>query len=146
MRDERYLSLDKCDVIKVTMMLCVMFYHCICLWSGGNWFVERPAESSKFLEILCAFFNTFHIYVFAFVSGYIFYFLKYEKLRYNNFINDICSRAKRLLLPYAVTSIFWVIPFYVYFFDTDAKQIFLRFGLATSPNQLWFLVMLFVPK
>lgn len=141
---KHFLTLEKCDIIKVSMMLCVMFYHCISLWSSEGWFNQPPAESSKFLEIICAFLNTFHIYVFAFVSGYLFYFLKYEKKRYKNYLSDIGHRAKRLLIPYAVTSLFWVIPFYVYFFDADFKQVLLKFVLATAPNQLWFLIMIFV--
>ena len=138
------LDLKKCDVIKVFMMLCVMFYHCICLWSGETWFNQPPANESKVLEVLCAFLNTFHIYVFAFVSGYLFRYLKFEKKRYNSLLKGSVHRAKRLLIPYVIVSIVWVIPFSVYYFKTSFIDVLKKFGLAMAPNQLWFLVMIFV--
>lgn len=138
------LQLEQCDVIKVIMMLCVMFYHCICLWSKGGWFNQPPAQSSQVLAYLCALFNSFHIYVFAFISGYLFYYLKYEKMRYTSFSKDILHRAKRLLIPYLFASLCWAIPFYVYYFSATPMQIIKDFALAVSPNQLWFLVMIFV--
>ncbi len=144
MENKKILDLNKCDVIKVFMMLCVMFYHCICLWNGGEWFNQPPAEESKILEVLCAFLNTFHIYVFAFVSGYLFHFLRFEKQRYVSFLKDVGHRAKRLLLPYVIVSLVWAIPFSIYFFKKDFVDILKDFGLAMAPNQLWFLVMLFV--
>ena len=143
-KERKTLSLDHCDVIKVFMMISVMFYHCICLWSGTGWFNQPPAESSRILAFIAQWFNSFHIYVFTFVSGYLFYFLKYEKERYKSFVKDTVDRAKRLLIPYVVTSVFWVIPFYAFFFDTSVKNVVWKFVFATSPNQLWFLVMIFV--
>ena len=143
MLNDKKLTLDKCGVIKVLMMLCVMFYHCICLWSDGGWFNEAPAEKSILLSVLCSYFNTFHIYVFTFISGYLFYYLKFESARYSDVKKDVSKRAKRLLLPYFVTAVFWCVPFYVVYFSESPSSIFCKFGLATSPNQLWFLFMLF---
>jgi hypothetical protein len=37
----------------------------------------------------------------------------------------------------------WVAPFAVYFFKCDIYEIIKNFILGTSPNQLWFLLMLF---
>jgi len=144
MLKNKTLDLSKCDIIKVFMMLSVMFYHCICLWTRGGWFNQAPQTSSDVLAFACSLFNSFHIYVFVFVSGYLFYYLKYEKQRYNAFFRDVLHRSKRLLLPYLVASIFWVIPFYIYYFSPTPFEVFEKFGLATSPSQLWFLIMIFV--
>ena len=144
MLKNKTLDLSKCDVIKVFMMLSVMFYHCICLWSRGGWFNQAPQTSSNVLAFACSLFNSFHIYVFVFVSGYIFYYLKYEKNRYNSFLRDVLHRSKRLLLPYLVASVFWVIPFSIYYFSPTPLDVFKNFGLAMAPSQLWFLIMIFV--
>ena len=87
--------------------------------------------------------NSFHIYGFTFVSGYLFYFLKYEKGKYYHFPSFAVNKAKRLLVPYVFVSIFWIIPFSVYFYHLDAMEIINRYALGTSPSQLWFLLMLF---
>ena len=141
---KKILELDHCDVIKVFMMLSVMFYHCICLWSKGGWFNQPPAQSSQFLAFLCAWLNSFHIYVFTFVSGYLFFYLKYEKQKYNSFLKDALHRGKRLLIPYICASVFWVIPFYVHYNSPKTLTVVKNFALAISPNQLWFLVMIFM--
>ena len=143
LQTDKQLNLSKCDVIKVLMMLTVMFYHCICLWSRSGWFNQAPSQPSAILAYLCGWFNSFHIYVFAFVSGYLFFYLKYEKGKYKSIKTYISNRGIRLLVPYIATAIIWVIPFYVFYYDTNTMDIINRFALATSPNQLWFLVMLF---
>ena len=142
-RESKTFDLKHCDVIKVFMMLSVMFYHCICLWSKGGWFNQPPAQSSQVLAFLCSWFNSFHIYVFTFVSGYLFYYLKYEKERYKSFFKDTLHRATRLLIPYVFASLLWVIPFYVYYYSPKPLTVVKNFALAESPNQLWFLMMIF---
>ena len=91
-------------------MITVIVYHCICLWSKGGWFVES-AQDSTVLACICALLNNVHIYVFAFVSGFLFYYLKYERNKYNKPLKDIKKRANRLLKPYVLVSLVWVIPF-----------------------------------
>lgn len=140
--DRPALDLEKCDLIKVAMMLTVIFYHCICYWSKDGWFVGRPEEPSAVLEFLCGWLNTIHVYAFTFLSGYLFYFLRYEKKRYTSFVRDVAQRAKRLLVPYGAACL-WVVPLHCLFFRPAGMELVKKFVLAASPSQLWFLVMLF---
>ena len=87
--------------------------------------------------------NSIHIYAFAFVSGYIFFYLKYERKRYNHFVKDSIHRAKQLLTPYAIASIIWVVPIGHLFFNYSVKDIVVKYLFATGPSQLWFLAMIF---
>ena len=87
--------------------------------------------------------NSFHIYGFTLVSGYLFYFLKHEKNKYSRFLPFAVNKIKRLLIPYVFVSVIWVIPFAVYFSHLDVMEIIKGYGLGTSPSQLWFLLMLF---
>lgn len=123
-------------------MLIVVIYHCIVFWTG-TWFTKNPVYDSNVLATIASWMNSFHIYSFTLVSGYLFYFLKHEKGNYSRFLPFAVNKAKRLLIPYVFISVIWVIPFAVYFFKYDVVEIIKRFALGTSPNQLWFLLMLF---
>lgn len=139
---DRKTELSNCNFVKTVLMLIVVFYHSILYWNG-DWFTGEPAFPAPLLGNFAEWMNTFHIYCFTLVSGYIFYYLKCEKEKYERFLPFLANKAKRLLIPYAAVSLAWVIPFAMYFFRYDATEIFVRFGLGTSPNQLWFLLMLF---
>ena len=47
------------------------------------------------------------------------------------------------MVPYVFTAIVWVIPVQLLFIKSDLSTILYKYALATSPSQLWFLVMLF---
>ena len=135
-------ELSNCSFVKTILMLLVVIYHCILYWNG-NWFVGQPVYVSKVLAVTAQWFNTFHIYGFALVSGYLFYYLKHEKGRYERFWPFIINKTKRLLVPYAFISVVWAIPFAIYFYNYSFKEVFINYALGTSPSQLWFLLMLF---
>lgn len=135
--------LDNCYFVKTVLMLLVVFYHSILFW-GGAWLDNQPVIfKSKVLSILAVWFNTFHIYGFTLVSGYIFQYLKYEKDKYQKFLLFIVNKAKRLLVPYAFVAIIWVIPISYALFSYTSKDIIFKYLLCTGPSQLWFLWMLF---
>ena len=123
-------------------MLLVVIYHCIVFWTG-SWFTKNPVYESKLLSLFASWMNSFHIYGFSLVSGYLFYFLKHEKNKYASLLPFAANKAKRLLLPYVFVSVVWVIPFAVYYFQYDTIEIINKYALGISPNQLWFLLMLF---
>ena len=135
-------ELSNCNFVKTILMLLVVIYHCILYW-GGKWFVGSPVFSAPALSIFAEWLNSFHIYAFTLVSGYLFYYLKCEKGKYGRFLPFVANKSKRLLIPYVFVSMVWVIPFAAYFFRYTPWDIMLKFGLGTAPNQLWFLLMLF---
>lgn len=122
--------------------MLVVFYHSILFWNGA-WFTENPVETSAVLSILAAWLNSFHIYGFTLVSGYLFSYLKLENGKYSEFGAFVKNKVQRLVLPYAFIALVWVIPVQCLFFENDLKTICYKYVLATSPSQLWFLVMLF---
>jgi len=138
----RQKELSNCTFVKTILMLIVVLYHCMLYW-GGSWFIGEPVYAAKPLGVLAAWLDTFHIYGFTLVSGYLFYALKYEKGKYSKFLSFAINKCKRLLIPYAFASLIWVIPFAVYFFKYDAGDIIWKYVFGTSPSQLWFLLMLF---
>ncbi len=135
-------ELSNCNFIKTTLMLFIVFCHSICFWNG-DWFTQNPIISANKVAKIANWAGEFHVYLFTLISGYIFYFLKQEKGKYNNFKLFIKNKAKRLLLPYVFAAVFWVIPISIYFFHYDLKMIITFYAMAISPSQLWFLFMLF---
>ena len=75
------------------------------------------------------------------ISGYIFYYIKYEKCDYQKYLHFLKNKAKRLLVPYVFIAAIWVAPIHAYYFRTE--ELIERYVLVTVPSQLWFLLMLF---
>lgn len=139
---KREQELRNCNFVKTVLMILVVLYHSMVFWTG-EWFRGEPVYNTEILSIISRWLNSFHIYGFTLVSGYIFYYLKVERGAYGKFIPYITNKSKRLLVPYVFTSVIWVIPSSVYFFAYDIKTIIKKYILAIAPSQLWFLVMLF---
>lgn len=138
------VELRNTNFIKTMMMFAVVVYHSCALWNNGGWFNQRPAENSLLLTTLASWLSSFHTYTFVFVSGYLFYYLKYEKMTYTSLEKTIAKRANRLLVPFFFVTLLWTIPFHIVYYGFDAKDILKKYVLMTAPDQLWFLVMLFV--
>ena len=67
-------KLYNCVFIKSILMLLVILYHSTVFWNG-NWFTVEPvAFQSTILGVFSQWLNSFHIYAFILVSGYIFAF------------------------------------------------------------------------
>ena len=77
------------------------------------------------------------------MSGYLFYYVKFERGGYNNFLPFVKNKAKRLLVPYLFITLCWLIPVYISVKGFNLNTILWKFVLGTSPSQLWFLLMLF---
>jgi len=126
------------------LMIFIVLYHSLLFWAG-NWFTLLSNHSCVEVPTLAnvAFYlNSFHIYTFVFLSGYLFYYLYVEQQKYQKFTSFVVKKAKRLLVPYIFVCLLWVIPFFVFFggYYTDILH---KFILGESPEQLWFLLMLF---
>lgn len=66
-------KLDNCTFVKTILMIFVVLYHSILFWGGGSWLENIPViYESKSLSIFVAWLNTFHIFGFTLISGYIF--------------------------------------------------------------------------
>lgn len=123
-------------------MLLVVLYHSMIFWEG-TWFTEDPKIPSPILGYFASWLNSFHVYAFTLVSGYLFYFLRFEKKKYQNFGEFVIHKVQRLVVPYCFIAAIWVIPIQWYFFRYDLETIFKNYILGEAPNQLWYLWMLF---
>lgn len=143
-KEYEHRILENCNFIKVMLMILVVLYHSMALYMNSGWFNQTPMQDSIYLNWIARWLNTFHIYTFTFVSGYIFSCLRYEMGRYREFKSFFIGKVRRLLIPYAFASVIWVAPWNYFFFNTDIKDTIKKYVLGVSPSQLWFLLMLFI--
>ena len=135
-------DLNSCSFLKPVMMIVVIIYHTISLWNGYGWH-GHPRNPSVLLEFVCTFLNTIHIYVFTFLSGYIYYVLLTENNKYSHKMSAIQARAKRLLVPYSLT-LLMIIPIVCWLEKPSLDALLQKYILGVEPSQLWFLLMLFL--
>ena len=140
-RSER--ELQNCTFVKTVLMISVLLYHSVLFW-GGKWFTADPVVPCAPLAWLAKWLNSFHIYGFTFISGYLFYYLKQEKGKYQQYGPFLKGKVRRLLIPYGFVAAVWVLPVSILWKGFDLSAVLRDFVLGVSPNQLWFLLMLFV--
>lgn len=136
-------KIENCTFIKTLLMMSVVLYHSCVFWSGGWFSVLSPINESNTLAVLSQFLNSFHVYCFVFVSGYLFYYLKYEKGKYDKYGEFIKKKIIRLLFPYWAVCLFWVAPITAYLYHYSFKDFVFNYVLGISPSQLWFILALF---
>ena len=134
-------NLSNCGFVKTVLMLFVILGHACAFWSG-HWFTENPAIQSLGLNILYAWINSFHIYAFTMVSGYVFTF-KFTRGEYCEYLPFLLNKTKRLIVPYVFVTILWVAPISAFFFNWNLGFVVKKYLFAIDPSQLWFLWMLF---
>ncbi len=135
-------NLSNCRFTKAALMLLVILGHACNFWTG-NWFTKNPAIDCEGLSIISSWLNSFHIYAFALVSGYIFAFKILSGGGYNHYELFLKNKAKRLLVPYVFVMLVWVAPISAYFSHWGIDELFKKYVLCINPSQLWFLWMLF---
>lgn len=137
------LELENCNFVKTILMLLVILYHSCIFWKG-DWFDGAiVATKSDVIRFFAEWLNSFLVYAFVLVSGYVFYYLKVLKKKYLQLGSFLIGKIKRLVIPYCFITILWVIPLTCLWVSYSWKDIFLKYFLAISPSQLWFLLMLF---
>ena len=134
------IQITNCTFAKSILMILIVCYHSCAIWTN-NW-GELPHIQAPGIGIFAEWLNTFHIYCFTLISGYIFYYKKFEKKEYTLFTAFVYKKMKRLLVPFLVVGIMWIIPFEMYFSNKEWNFIF-KYLLGISTSQLWFLLMLF---
>lgn len=108
---------------------------------GGTWGPYFRAINAPIFGYLADWFNSFHIYGFTLIFGYIFYYIKYEKAGYQKYLLFLRNKTMRLFVPYVFIAVVWVAPIHAYFYGVD--ELISKYVLGMAPSQLWFLLMLF---
>lgn len=133
------IQITNCTFAKSILMILIVCYHGCALWTN-NW-GQLPHIQAPGIGIFRNGSIRF-IYCFTLISGYIFYYKKFERKEYILFTAFVYKKMKRLLVPFLVVGIMWIIPFEIYFSNKERNFIF-KYLVGISTSQLWFLLMLF---
>lgn len=129
------------DLMKFYGILLVIFGHVVfCYTSAG---AVSPAISSEAMVILKNIIYSFHMPMFVFVSGAVFAYQLEIKKREYSLVELVKKKFKRLMVPYYIFSLLWVLPT-MSLLHLRQPFIYARnllFGI--DPRHLWYVMMLF---
>jgi len=137
--------LEIIDIVKTLALFFVVLGHAANAYTGE--YVINSLRMSSFFHSLTLYLYSFHIPLFIFASGYIYYYCKKERGKYSNFIELFEKKAKRLLIPFVTVSLLFTLPirFLLGFHPQSQKYLeFMVHNLIYPLNNLWFLLALFV--
>ena len=75
---DSWAELLNCNNVKAILMIIVVLCHCMSIYSKDGWGPCAPAVKSDFFDWFAAWLGTFHVYGFTLISGYIFYYVKFD--------------------------------------------------------------------
>lgn len=140
--------LNEIILIRIFAILSVVVGHSIIVYSGWGWYTMQVP--SGFLRELKEIIDVYQMPLFISLSGYLFYYLKIECGKYTNFILFLKSKFQRILIPYIMVGIFYMIPLRIfgnyaaYDGKTTLNIIIYDLLMGKDPGNLWFLPVLFI--
>lgn len=131
--------------IRALAIIVVVFGHSIILYSS-NWNIYTTKYTVPALDLLKRILDMFQMPLFFSISGYLFYFT-YAKRR--GILYLINSKIKRLIVPYILVSLLYVIPLriiihYPGYEHQTLIKLLTNILMATDIGHLWFLPALFL--
>lgn len=131
------------NVVKAITALLVVFGHCAVMYTSDGAF--SPLNHSWILEKTAKYIYLFHMPLFMFVSGAV-YGLCIQQSKYEDTLEFIRNKIKRLLIPYFSFRFLYVAPAVCLMGVTDQDYFsYCLSGIVLSMNSrhLWFLLALF---
>lgn len=126
------------DILRAVGITLVVLRHSFSPYRR-SWDVSKYYEYSPIADYLGSYISTISMPLFVFISGYIYYFLRYKLGKYSNYKILFNKKSRRLIVPYLILA-----PIYIYFFlDYNSLGSYLA-HLWTGSGHLWFLLMMYI--
>ncbi len=135
-------------LLRAFVILVLVFGHSMNIYYRP-WGIFTPAVDSEFFHTLRNYTDTYLMQLFIFISGYLFFYNIQAKGKYPGFLDLFKDKALRLLVPYIVIALFYLVPiryavgYEGYVNDTFLNVLVLKIFLMLDAGSLWFLGMLF---
>lgn len=147
MNEVKKNSVDNISILKNLALIFVLLGYAGCIYAG-KWQYSVVNKDSQILKYITEYIYSFHMPLFVFISGYIYNYNRECLGKYNSTKNFIFNKLKRLIIPYFLVSITFMIPLQMIFsIYADEKSYIYRIIndtlLAQRPSHLWYLLMLF---
>lgn len=136
---------SKISNLRVFAILSVVFGHSIIIYSS-TWNLMPSTVSCSLLNAIKQVIDIYQMALYFFISGYLMYYSIQKKKAILSFIE---GKMSRLLVPYFLFGLFWMIPIKVMldipsYHDVSLLSIITNFILGLSNGHLWFLYTLFI--
>lgn len=148
--DKEMTADNRITRLRCLAIIVVVFGHSIILYDP-SWGVYSSIYTVSMLMWVKNIINTFQMPLFLFLSGFCFFYSvqKHQYISRQSIIIGIIGKMKRLLLPFVVIALFWMIPIrrnckYTAWSDLNLIQICTRVFLGKDSGHLWFLPTLFL--
>ena len=125
------LHFNDISILRVSAMLMVVFYHCLCpysIWDGTDYFIGFHVYVWDVVDGMLA---QIHLPIFFLISGFLF---GYKRIMggYNDKVKFIKDKVLRVLVPYVFVGLFLCL-----LQDRNIGQ------MLNGVSHLWFLVTIF---
>lgn len=139
---EKCKRLFHIEILQTFGILCVLLGHALRIYHEGGWYFHK-AQAVLGFDIVDKFIFSFHMPLFMFLSGFLFYL---NKDRIESVWEYILKRVKRLLLPFYLAGFLYVLPTICFINPLDKSVGFYYTSFLTLDYtwHLWFLIDLFI--
>lgn len=139
---EKSKRLFHVEILQAFGILCVFLGHALRIYHDGGWYFHKTQTIFAF-DIIDKFIYSFHMPLFMFLSGFLFYLNK-DKIQ--NAWEYVLKRVKRLLLPFYLAGFLYVLPMICFINPLDKSVGFYYTSFLTLDYtwHLWFLIDLFI--
>ncbi|MBO5446087.1 acyltransferase [bacterium] len=139
---EKSKRLFHIEILQAFGILCVFLGHALRIYHDGGWYFHKTQTIFAF-DIIDKFIYSFHMPLFMFLSGFLFYLNK-DKIQ--NAWEYVLKRVKRLLLPFYLAGFLYVLPMICFINPLDKSVGFYYTSFLTLDYtwHLWFLIDLFI--
>lgn len=139
---EKSKRLFHIEILQAFGILCVFLGHAFRIYHDGGWYFHKTQTILAF-DIIDKFIYSFHMPLFMFLSGFLFYLNK-DKIQ--NAWEYVLKRVKRLLLPFYLAGFLYVLPMICFINPLDKSIGFYYTSFLTLDYtwHLWFLIDLFI--
>ncbi len=145
--DKKRACLERMTLLKTLAIVLVVLGHAGCIYAG-RWPYTLYMNESTLIKYITEVIYSVHMPLFVVISGYTYNYNREQQNKYSCKKSFIRSKAKRLLVPYLITGLLFMIPLQTVFnVYTDQQSLIERsirgILLGRSPGHLWYLLMLF---
>lgn len=139
---EKSKRLFHVEILQAFGILCVFLGHALRIYHDGGWYFHN-AQPNMIFDIVDKFIFSFHMPLFMFLSGYLFYI---NKDKIESAWEYTLKRVKRLLGPFYFAGFLYVLPMVCFINPLDKSIGFYYTSFLTLDYtwHLWFLFSLFV--
>lgn len=148
MKSVKSNKLNHISILRNIALICVVLGHAGCIYAG-KWNFTVVNSNSRLLKYITDYIYSFHMPLFVFISGYVYNYSREMMGKYSSIKKFIINKWKRLIIPYILTGIVFMIPIQTFFSVYEDKEILIvdksikYIILAQKPGHLWYLLMLF---